>query len=58
MVLAADCLGIANKLQKLIPGAVILDQYSNPHNPLAHYYSTYGEIAVSDQHGNLDSMGA
>ncbi|WWD20690.1 cystathionine beta-synthase [Kwoniella shandongensis] len=40
-------IGIARKLRKSIPGAVILDQYSNPHNPLAHYYGTYEEIMYS-----------
>lgn len=25
-----------------------MDQYANPQNPLAHYYSTYPEIMVSD----------
>lgn len=39
--------GIAKKLRDTIPGGVILDQYSNPQNPLAHYFGTYGEIAVS-----------
>ncbi|WWC65103.1 cystathionine beta-synthase [Kwoniella dejecticola CBS 10117] len=37
-------IGVARKLQKSIPGGVILDQYSNPNNPLAHYYTTYEEI--------------
>ncbi|WWD08447.1 cystathionine beta-synthase [Kwoniella europaea PYCC6329] len=40
-------IGVARKLQKSIPGGVILDQYSNPHNPLAHYYGTYEEIMHS-----------
>lgn len=40
-------LGVAKALRDAIPHAVILDQYSNPNNPLAHYYSTYGEIMVS-----------
>ena len=39
-------LGVASSLQKAIPHAVILDQYSNPNNPLAHYYGTYEEIMV------------
>nr|XP_019008130.1 cystathionine beta-synthase [Kwoniella pini CBS 10737]OCF46911.1 cystathionine beta-synthase [Kwoniella pini CBS 10737] len=37
-------IGVARKLQKSIPGGVILDQYSNPNNPLAHYYTTHEEI--------------
>lgn len=40
-------IGVAQTLQRSIPGGVILDQYSNPHNPLAHYHSTYAEIKVS-----------
>lgn len=43
----AEMSGVAKKLRDSIPNAVILDQYSNPHNPLAHYYGTYGEIMVS-----------
>lgn len=39
-------IGIAERLRDAIPGGVILDQYSNPNNPLAHYHETYGEIAV------------
>ena len=38
---------IAKKLAKEIPGAVILDQYNNVQNPLAHYHGTFGEIHVS-----------
>ncbi|KAK8850507.1 cystathionine beta-synthase [Kwoniella newhampshirensis] len=44
---AESHIGIARKLQKFIPDAVILDQYSNPNNPLAHYYGTYEEIIYS-----------
>lgn len=40
-------LEIAKKLAKEIPGGIILDQYKNLQNPLAHYYSTFGEIQVS-----------
>ena len=40
-------IGVAKSLRDTIPNAVILDQYSNPNNPLAHYHSTYGEIMVS-----------
>ncbi|KAG7529921.1 hypothetical protein FFLO_05326 [Filobasidium floriforme] len=35
---------IAKRLAKEIPGGIILDQYNNIQNPLAHYYSTFGEI--------------
>lgn len=37
-------LGVAKRLQKLIPHGVILDQYNNPNNPLAHEYGTAPEI--------------
>jgi hypothetical protein len=40
-------LEIAKKMAKEIPGGIILDQYNNIQNPLAHYYSTFGEIQVS-----------
>jgi len=36
--------GIAQKLHKEIPNSHILDQYSNPNNPQAHYHETAGEI--------------
>lgn len=36
--------GITHKLHKEIPNSVILDQYSNPGNPLAHYDTTAEEI--------------
>ena len=37
-------IGVAKKLQKELPNAHILDQYSNPSNPLAHYETTAAEI--------------
>ncbi|KAG0410234.1 hypothetical protein HPB47_012676, partial [Ixodes persulcatus] len=37
-------LSVAFRLCKEIPGAVILDQYRNPGNPLAHYDTTAEEI--------------
>lgn len=37
-------IGVAKRLVKEIPNAVILDQYGNENNPLAHYYSTGREI--------------
>lgn len=37
-------LGVALRLQKTIPGGIILDQYSNPNNPLAHEFGTGPEI--------------
>lgn len=43
-------ISLAKKLQSEIPRAHILDQYSNPNNPDAHYYGTAQEI--------LDDMGS
>lgn len=37
-------IGVAKKLQKEMPNAHILDQYSNPANPDAHYFGTAVEI--------------
>jgi len=37
-------IGVALRLQKEIPGAIILDQYRNIGNPLAHYQETAEEI--------------
>jgi cystathionine beta-synthase len=37
-------IGVAKKLNKEIPNSHILDQYSNPSNPLAHYDGTAEEI--------------
>ncbi|CAN3375529.1 hypothetical protein DIURU_005733 [Diutina rugosa] len=37
-------IGVAKKLEKEIPKAVILDQYGNVANPDAHYYTTGYEI--------------
>ena len=37
-------IGVANRLQKSIDSAHILDQYKNPNNPLAHYDGTAEEI--------------
>ncbi len=36
--------GVAKRLQKEIPGAVILDQFANPANPDVHYEETAEEI--------------
>jgi cystathionine beta-synthase len=36
--------GVARRLAQEIPGAFHPDQYSNPNNPLAHYYGTGPEI--------------
>jgi len=37
-------IGVAQKLNKEIPNSHILDQYSNPSNPIAHYDGTAEEI--------------
>ncbi|CDK27705.1 unnamed protein product [Kuraishia capsulata CBS 1993] len=37
-------IGVARKLEKEIPNSIILDQYGNPNNPDAHYYTTGKEI--------------
>ncbi len=37
-------IGVAKRLQKLIPWGVILDQYNNPANPDAHEFGTGHEI--------------
>ena len=36
--------GVAKRLQEEIPNSFILDQYSNPSNPLSHYETTAEEI--------------
>jgi len=37
-------IGVAKQLQAILPNAHILDQYSNPDNPLAHYHGTAVEM--------------
>jgi cystathionine beta-synthase len=46
-------IGVAKQLQKILPNAHILDQYSNPDNPLAHYHGTAQEI-LEQTDGKLD----
>jgi cystathionine beta-synthase len=46
-------IGVAKQLQKIIPRSHILDQYSNPDNPAAHYHGTGKEI-VEQTGGKLD----
>lgn len=48
-------IGVAVKLQKEIPNAHILDQYSNPANPDAHYETTGAEI-LNDLDGQVDMV--
>ncbi|KAF2475755.1 cystathionine beta-synthase-like protein [Lindgomyces ingoldianus] len=42
-------IGVAKRLQKEIPNAHILDQYSNPDNPLAHEFGTAEEVWVQTE---------
>jgi cystathionine beta-synthase len=46
-------IGVARQLAKILPNSHILDQYSNPDNPLAHYHGTGREI-VEQTGGKLD----
>ena len=46
-------ISVANDLQKVMPNSHILDQYSNPDNPLAHYHGTAEEI-LEQTGGKLD----
>ncbi|KAK9871826.1 hypothetical protein WA026_014282 [Henosepilachna vigintioctopunctata] len=47
--------GVSNRLKKEIPNSVILDQYSNPGNPLAHYDTTAEEI-LDQCDGQIDMI--
>ena len=47
-------IGVARRLEKEIPGGVILDQYSNPNNPLAHEYGTAVEIVEQTEEGRIE----
>jgi len=46
-------ISVANDLQRILPNSHILDQYSNPDNPLAHYHGTGKEI-VEQTGGKID----
>ncbi len=48
-------ISLAKKLNKEIPNSHILDQYSNPNNPGAHYYHTAREI-YNDLGGKVDMI--
>lgn len=48
-------IGVAKKLEAERPDAHILDQYSNPNNPLAHYKHTAQEI-LDDLDGKVDMV--
>ncbi len=46
-------ISVANSLKEILPTSHILDQYSNPDNPLAHYEGTAEEI-IEQTDGQLD----
>ena len=48
-------IGVARRMQKELPNAHILDQYSNPSNPRAHYERTGQEI-IDDLGGKVDMV--
>jgi cystathionine beta-synthase len=48
-------IGVARRLREIIPNAHILDQYSNPSNPLAHEEGTGREI-IDQCGGKLDAV--
>eukprot|EP00929_Paragymnodinium_shiwhaense_P012951 TRINITY_DN120821_c0_g1_i1.p1 TRINITY_DN120821_c0_g1~~TRINITY_DN120821_c0_g1_i1.p1 ORF type:complete len:586 (+),score=140.22 TRINITY_DN120821_c0_g1_i1:73-1758(+) len=48
-------IGVANRLNKEIPNSHILDQYSNPSNPLAHYDGTAEEL-LQQCDGKIDMV--
>jgi cystathionine beta-synthase len=48
-------IGVAKQLQKILPNSHILDQYSNPDNPNAHYHGTADEI-LEQTDGKLDMV--
>ena len=48
-------ISVARRLQSELPNAHILDQYSNPNNPLVHYETTANEI-LEDLDGKVDMV--
>jgi cystathionine beta-synthase len=48
-------IGVARRLREIIPSSHILDQYSNPSNPLAHEEGTGREI-IDQCGGKLDAV--
>ncbi len=48
-------IGVANRLQKELPRAHILNQYANPSNPQVHYETTAAEI-LEDLGGKVDMV--
>lgn len=50
-------IGVAKRLQKLIPGGIILDQYRNVHNPEAHEFGTGVEILEAVENAHVPGTG-
>merc|ERR550525_1720418 len=48
-------IGLANRLNRELPNSHILDQYSNPSNPMAHYDGTAEEI-IRQCDGKIDMI--
>ncbi|XKL64664.1 hypothetical protein PGB90_004750 [Kerria lacca] len=51
----SSLLFVAHKLNKTIPNSIVLDQYRNPGNPLAHYDTTGAEI-IEQTDGKIDML--
>ena len=49
-------IGVAKQLNSILPNSHILDQYSNPANPDAHYYGTGKEILEQTEGGQFDYL--
>lgn len=55
----AGLIAVAQKIQQTIPNSIILNQYTNPGNPLAHYDQTGAEILwAMDQKMDMAVLGA
>jgi cysteine synthase A len=52
-ILMGDAVARATQLLKEIPGAILLDQFSNPANPDVHRRTTAVEV-WDDTHGAVD----
>jgi cysteine synthase A len=54
-ILMADAMQLARKLQREMPSAVLLDQFSNPSNTAVHRRTTAEEI-WADTEGDIDAL--
>lgn len=55
----AGLIAVAQKIQQTIPNSIILNQYTNPGNPLAHYDTTGAEILwAMDEKIDMAVLGA